>query len=137
MACGQCPRTGYLRVSFRDGRRQWTTYVHRVVAIAYMGEPLPGQEVAHLDGDPTNNRVENLRWCSHAENESHKVAHGRVNRGSRNGIARLTEDDVRSMRAMYARGARQVDVGAAFGVSTRHARAIVNGEVWKHVGMAS
>lgn len=49
--------------------------VHRLVAEAFLG-PALGREVRHLDGDPTNNRLSNLRWGTHSENEFDKVAHG-------------------------------------------------------------
>lgn len=43
-------------------------YVHRLVAIAFLGEPEDGMVVCHRDGDPTNNCVENLRWGTRKDN---------------------------------------------------------------------
>lgn len=43
-------------------------YIHRLVAIHFL-EPLEGKfEVNHLDGNPSNNNVNNLEWCTHQEN---------------------------------------------------------------------
>lgn len=49
-----------------------TYLVHRLVALAFLGEPpFPGAVVNHKDGDKTNNTPENLEWCSCSENEIH------------------------------------------------------------------
>lgn len=75
-ACGPCklrgkilsqfPTTkyGYLRASLGSGH---AAFVHRLVAGAFIG-PADGRDVDHVDGDPSNNVVSNLRYLSHAEN---------------------------------------------------------------------
>lgn len=62
---------GYVKADFwREGRRS-QTYVHRVVARAFL-EQVPGkEEVNHIDGDKTNNRVANLEWSDRADNTNH------------------------------------------------------------------
>lgn len=70
-------RDGYARVSLSvDGRVQVHT-IHSLVAKAFIGPPQPGLEVCHCDGNPGNNRVGNLRWDTHAENNLDVVRHGR------------------------------------------------------------
>lgn len=51
-------------------------YVHRLVLEAFVGPPPPGMETRHLDGDPHNNRLGNLKWGSSSENNDDIVAHG-------------------------------------------------------------
>jgi len=50
--------------------------VHRMVAMAFHGLPEPDQEVRHLNGKQTDNRVENLAWGSRSENSVDQVRHG-------------------------------------------------------------
>lgn len=57
---------GYLQVGLGGIRK--TTSVHRLVAEAFIPNPLGLRDVDHIDGNKTNNRVENLRWVSHKEN---------------------------------------------------------------------
>jgi hypothetical protein len=53
-----------------------TLEVHRLVALAFLGDPEPGQEVCHNDGDCLNNNVSNLRWDTHAANMRDAINHG-------------------------------------------------------------
>jgi hypothetical protein len=51
----------------------------------------------------------------------------------RNGHAKLTDADIRVLRAAAKGGARRVDLAAVFGISTHHAAAIRDGEYWPHI----
>jgi hypothetical protein len=75
-------RNGYPVVTIKDDSRiKRTPCVHRLVLLAFVGQPQPGQRVCrHLDGNPTNNRIENLRWGTHAENAADAIKHGTLNR---------------------------------------------------------
>lgn len=72
----------------RDGRVAFTyaangktrnARVSVMVAETFLGPRPEGADVCHNDGDPTNNRVENLRYDTHSENMRDMVRHGRNN----------------------------------------------------------
>ena len=68
---------GYKYVALWDKGRQTKFYVHRLVAVAFLGSPPSNEhQVAHFDGDRSNNTLSNLRWATVAENESDKIRHG-------------------------------------------------------------
>lgn len=58
----------------------------------------------HLDGDPTNNRPENLRWGTPKENSDDMLRHGTRMFGEANHWARLTEQQVLDIYARRIRG---------------------------------
>lgn len=122
---------GYPFVWLYDGGVGKTHRVHRLLAEAFIGPPpFDGAVVAHADGNRENIDISNLRWATHSENEGDKVLHGISNHGSRNGNTRLTEDDVRAIRAS---GACTADISTRFGISSRTVRNILNRDTWQHV----
>lgn len=64
-------------VRMGDNGRKTKFYIHRLVALAFIGEPPEGQPfIRHLDSDPTNNELANLAWGSAAENSLDMLAIG-------------------------------------------------------------
>lgn len=57
-------------------------FVHEIVAEAFLPERPPGHEVRHLNGDRTDNRVDNLAWGTRQDNADDREAHGRTARGT-------------------------------------------------------
>ena len=70
---------GYVRVMLRDCERAQNVKVHKIVLEAFVGlRPQGKRGCGHINGDPTDNRIVNLRWVTQTENEEHKREHGRV-----------------------------------------------------------
>ena len=60
----------YLHVYLCKNGKQKNIKIHRLVAEAFIPK-IDGKEfVDHIDGDRQNNNVNNLRWCTQAENNS-------------------------------------------------------------------
>ena len=70
-------RTGYLqaRVSL-DNSPRWL-FAHHGVLQAFVGPRIPGAVTMHLNNDPKDNRLENLRWGTQKENIEQSVREGR------------------------------------------------------------
>jgi hypothetical protein len=67
---------GYLKVRLFFGQRRKTCKVHRLVAEAFIPNPDNLPQVNHIDGDKTNNCVENLEWSTAHDNISHAYKNG-------------------------------------------------------------
>lgn len=101
---------GYLRtmIKYPDGYK--TVKLHRLVAQAFIPNPDNMPQVNHLNFDPADNRVDNLEWTNNSGNIKHAVDAGRVVvptytdgiPGSRNGMSKLNEAQVKEIRAKYS-----------------------------------
>lgn len=105
-----------------DGKRK-DVHAHRIVAQTFYGPcPHRGWVVAHLDGNPRNNDVHNLKWVSNSENQLHCRSHGK-----RLSSRAMTMDQAREIRQKFNDGERQSDIAREFGVSHGVVSKIVNG----------
>ena len=108
-----------------------TLPAHRIVLEAFHGEPTPSERHAsHLNGDRLDDRPSNLRWTSAAGNHEDARQAGRIPLGSRCGHSKLTEGDVRLIRA--APGPHS-QIARNFGVSNATVDHIRSGRKWRHV----
>ena len=69
-------KNGYRRVTLSRGGVKRTCLVHHLVLEAFVGPRPNGMECRHLNGQPGDNRLENLAWGTSSENGLDTVAHG-------------------------------------------------------------
>jgi len=90
--------------------------VHRYVLLAFVGECPEGMQACHNDGNPGNNRLDNLRWGTPSNNNRDKWLHGTEQTGERNPNAVLTEEQVRDIREMSKVYGGQAAAARKYGV---------------------
>lgn len=131
-------RNGYQRVALQHNgvREEW--YVHRLVAYAFLGAPAKEDyEIAHWDGDPTNNSVANLRWASRRENHHDQLRHGTQLFGENTGVAKLSEQSAIQIHLYYRSGKSVYEISRFFGVCPMQVSLILRGKSWKCLGMTT
>lgn len=115
----------YRRVKLSEGGKARLVLVHRLVLEAFVGPCPEGCQTLHADDDPSNNRLENLSWGTPKEN------HRTINRhGSRNGRAKLSEDDVRTIRSSPL---RHFELAKHYAVSSTTIQNIRNRKLWRSI----
>lgn len=124
---------GYHNVVFSGRGLRKCLLIHQIVLEAFVGPRQPGLEARHRDGDPTNNRLDNLCWGTSADNENDKRRHGTVAQGARNGMTKLTEEQAREITQRYNNGERQKALAVAYGIRQPQVSRIVTGKRWGHL----
>ena len=69
---------GYMECTLRDSKRTKLMKVHRIVAEAFIPNPQSLPSVNHKDEDKTNNKVENLEWCTCLYNANYGTRNKRL-----------------------------------------------------------
>ena len=122
---------GYCVVALRDGKKH---YVHRLVASAFIGESNEKQDVNHINGVKSDNRVENLEYCDRLHNVRHAIRTGlQDNSGERNGRAKHKAERVAAACRLALGGMSYAEASRKSGVCQETIRLAVAGKRWKGV----
>ena len=122
---------GYIQITLWREKKPRTHLVHRLVCIAFHGEPpFPRAQVAHADGTRTNNDSNNLRWTDAKGNAADRIAHGRQAVGRDIFTNKLNECDVMRIRIDKR---KQRDIAADYEITQSSVWAIKARKTWKHV----
>lgn len=133
-------RTGYQSVRVGFGRYgRLSIIIHKAVACTFIPNPEHMPMINHKDGDKTNNRVDNLEWCTCGYNVKHAYDNGLIKKqiGEKNHQSKLKESDVIEIRNQYKSGSNESSMRALakkYGVSRNVILKIIHRETWKNVG---
>jgi len=113
---------GYANVNlFRDGRCK-SIHVHRLVALAFVPNPLNLPVVNHIDGNKGNSIAINLEWTTDQGNRQHAIDIGRITLFQK----LLSADEVAEIRKLRNK-MTQVEIAKLFGVTQTNISAIFCG----------
>ena len=94
--------------------------VHQLVMLSFVGPPEEGMEVLHRNGDPTDNRLENLHYGTRLENILDVYRQGGK-------WKKLSVDDVQAIRFGFCCGIKEVELAAMYDVTPTIISAIKTG----------
>ncbi|MCX6204879.1 MAG: NUMOD4 motif-containing HNH endonuclease [Bacteroidetes bacterium] len=89
---------GYIEVRLSKDSRTTTTFIHILIAKAFIPNPLNKLEVNHINGIKADNRIENLEWCTHSENMKHAYKMGLLKPISKHVIDNCTGKEYSSIK---------------------------------------
>ena len=124
---------GYYRVRLRKNNRNKRFSIHRLLAQVFIPNHECKPQVNHINGIKTDNRLENLEWCTASENMKHAVRVLGHIRGSKNCKAKLTESDVITIRSMLKEGASAKELSLAYCITDVTIYDIKTRKTWTHI----
>lgn len=118
------------RVSiYKNGIRN-KVFVHYLVALAFLGKRKKGQMVCHNDGNGKNNCAGNLRYDTHKSNMEDMVKHNKSAKGSKNGRAVVTPEQVLEVRNLRKKGLLYKEISRQTSVHFETVAKICQGKCW-------
>ena len=130
-------KSGYLHVHLCKNTKVHNCRIHRLVLETFVGPCPGGMECRHLNGDPSDNCLENLQWGTRSENRYDSVRHGTHPKsslgkyGEKHPKSKISDQDRRLMFNAYHDGVcTQQELANLFGVCQRRVCVIVNNSRW-------
>jgi hypothetical protein len=121
---------GYLGFSLFKDSTQKKVKVHRLVAEHFVDNPDNKPNVNHKNGIKTDNRAENLEWCTQKENIQHAFDSGLNHKGEKHGNALINEEQAKFIK--YSNHTIK-ELCGMFNLSRSAISFIRSGKRWSHI----
>ena len=126
-------KDGYKRI--RLVKNGATLRLHREVLKAFDRLPKKGEICRHLDGNPSNNHISNLKWGTGKENAQDCIKHGRnifqKLVGQNSPVAKFSDKEISEIEECHKEGFSYKEIMEAYSVSKAHVSYIINGKTRK------
>jgi hypothetical protein len=128
----RCDSSGYVQVVLCKGGEKKDYRVHRLVMLAFVSES--DLQVNHKSGIKTDNRLENLEYCTQSENTIHAYDIGLISpaRGEKHPVSKLTRECAERIKYGH-QGITQEEIAKIYGVAQSQVYRIRSGKQWKHI----
>lgn len=129
---------GYKELSLAyENQKSKMEYVHRLVVRTFIGEIPKNYEVNHIDGDKSNNRVENLEIVTPSENRLHsfRVLGNKIisPKGENHNNASFKNKDILEIRDLYSKGIMPKEISTIYNRPYSTICKICYRITWKHI----
>lgn len=123
---------GYFAVTLSKNGKTKASYVHLLVAMAFISNPNNFPTINHINGNKLDNSVGNLEWVSYSYNNQHAYDIGLHKKGEEQYRAKLTEENVREIKRL-GKYATYQQIGDKYHVSQATIRDVLIGKTWKNI----
>lgn len=124
-------KNGYQSVVLHKGTIKKSAYIHRLVLETFIGPCPEGQECRHLDGNPSNNIIENLCWGTPTQNQNDRRKHGTDNGGFRHPMHKLKPEEIELLKYLSQHKIKKLILSKMFKINRSQEYRIRRGLSWK------
>ena len=114
--------------AFRNTHTDKIQLVHRLVCMVYLDNPRNCAFVNHKDSDRLNNNVDNLEWCTPAENAQHARDNNRMSLnctyGEENNLHMFSDEKIHEVCKDLQEGMRNIDVAKKHNMSSGYIKTL-------------
>lgn len=108
--------------------------IHRIIASSFLKKENENLVVNHKNGIKTDNRLENLEWCTRSQNSKHSYDNNLLSKkGEKHHLVKLTEKQVLEIIELNKKGIMQKDIAKMYNISKQNINCIVRGRSWPHL----
>jgi hypothetical protein len=114
-----------------------TKNIHVIVAKTFIPNPENKPQVNHINGIKSDNRVENLEWCTRKENAQHAFKNGllKISKGESHGRHKLKEEKIIAIRRLYKikPSVKISGIAKKLNISVSQVNRILKRKCWTHI----
>ena len=110
-------------------------YIHRLVGFHFIPNPENKPQINHKDGNPSNNNVENLEWCTNEENQRHAVLNNLHFQGENHKSSKFTNESILLLPKLVKIGFNPTYINKLTGVAIQNLDKIFKGKTWRQLNL--
>lgn len=110
-------------------------YIHRLVGFHFIENPYNKPQINHIDGNPSNNNMNNLEWVTNEENQKHAVLNNLHFQGEQHRSSKFTNESIRLLPVLVDIGFSIKELNELTGVSINNIKKILDGKTWRQLNL--
>lgn len=120
---------------YKTTEKATTKKIHRLVAEYFIDNPLDLPQVNHKDGNKSNNKVDNLEWCSNEYNMNHAIVNSLIKWGEERFNSKCTESSLLLLQDLINCGFTIKQLSIVYGINKNCMKEIVKGRTYKNLNL--